>query len=596
MAAMEKDTVTARQLDIKLFWRLFQFGLPHLHLIVIAFGLIMVGTATTLALPWIIQRAIDGPIAAKDLGALHTMVLFYLGVMVVDFLALYLQAFCTGMLGQRVMYDLRNRIFEKMQDLSIPWFDRNPVGRIVTRITSDVENLNQLFTQGIVLIFKDIFLIVGILVVMVAYNTTLSLWTFTVLPFLVVATFIFRNRVRNGFDAIRVHLARINSSLQENITGMKTVQLFLREAKNARIFGRINRDHTTAHERTIFYFALFFPIVDILSAGALALVIFKGGAAIGAGTLTFGVVFAFVRYLEMFFRPVADLAEKYNIFQSAVASSERIFKLLDRKPDVGDRDGALTIDEPIEDVAFENVTFGYDPDEPVIEDLSFHVARGETVALVGHTGAGKSTVITLLSRFYDVQKGRILVNGVDVKELAQQSLRSRLVIVLQDPFIFSRSVEENIRLGEETIDSDRVRSAARLVKADRFITNLPDGYDTQLVERGENLSTGQKQLLSFARAMAFDPDLLILDEATANIDTATEALIQSAISELTRKRTSIVIAHRLSTIQNADKIIVLHHGRKVEEGDHAALLARRGLYHRLYELQYKEEMIRGKRN
>ena len=246
MAAMEKDTVTARQLDIKLFWRLFQFGLPHLHLIVIAFGLIMVGTATTLALPWIIQRAIDGPIAAKDLGALHTMVLFYLGVMVVDFLALYLQAFCTGMLGQRVMYDLRNRIFEKMQDLSIPWFDRNPVGRIVTRITSDVENLNQLFTQGIVLIFKDIFLIVGILVVMVAYNTTLSLWTFTVLPFLVVATFIFRNRVRNGFDAIRVHLARINSSLQENITGMKTVQLFLREAKNARIFGRINRDHTTA--------------------------------------------------------------------------------------------------------------------------------------------------------------------------------------------------------------------------------------------------------------------------------------------------------------------------------------------------------------
>jgi len=595
MAAMEKDTITTGELDIKLFWRLFRFGIPHIHLIVIALVLILLGTATTLALPWIFQRAIDGPIANKDLGGLHTMALLYLGVMVIDFMALYVQAFCTGMLGQRVMYDLRNRIFEHLQTLSIPWFDRNPVGRIVTRITSDVENLNQLFTQGLVLIFKDIFLIVGILGVMVAYNTTLSLWTFTVLPFLVAATFIFRNRVRKGFDTVRVHLARINSSLQENITGMKTVQLFLREAKNARIFGRINREHREAHERTIFYFALFFPVVDILSAGALALVIFKGGQAIGAGTLTFGVVFAFVRYVEMFFRPVADLAEKYNILQSAIASSERIFKLLDRQPEVRDRSAPLRVDEPIGSVAFENVTFGYDPDEPVIKELSFRVNQGETVALVGHTGAGKSTVINLLCRFYDVQEGRIAVNGADVKELAQRSLRSRFVIVLQDPFIFSRSVEENIRLGKRAITDEEVRGAARLANADRFISGLADGYATELFERGENLSTGQKQLLSFARAMAFDPDLLILDEATANIDTATEALIQSAISELTRKRTSIVIAHRLSTIQNADKIIVIHHGRKVEEGNHAALLARRGLYHRLYELQYKEEVIRGKR-
>ncbi|MBW2264313.1 MAG: ABC transporter ATP-binding protein [Deltaproteobacteria bacterium] len=592
MTALEEDKVTTRQLDRRLFWRLFRLGHPYLHLIAAAFFFILLGTASTLAGPIVIMRAIDDHVATGDMHGLTVMALVYLGLLTIEFLAYFLQTYCTGMLGQKVMYDLRGQIFDHLQTLSIPYFDRNPVGRIITRVTNDVENLNQLFTQGIVTIFADIFIIAGIIAVMVYYAPTLALWSFTVLPLLVVATFVFRHKVRKGFDAIRVLLARINSNLQENITGMKTVQLFRRETRSFDIFARINREHTQAHERTILYFALFFPIVDILSAAALALVILKGGAAIGAGALTFGVVFAFIRYLEMFFRPVSDLAEKYNILQSAMASSERIFKLLDKRPEVRDRVGAKELDGPVESVAFENVVFGYNADNPVIRDVSFSVDKGQRVALVGHTGAGKSTVINLLSRFYDLQGGRITVNGTDIGDLTQRSLRSRMAAVLQDPFIFSRTIAENIRLGEERISLDQMREAARIVNANGFIEELPDRYDTMLVERGENISTGQKQLVSFARAMAFDPDLLILDEATANIDTATEALIQAAIAELTRRRTSIIVAHRLSTIQNADKIIVLHHGRKVEEGNHNELLTQRGLYHRLYQLQYKEELIR----
>lgn len=592
MAAMEDDRITARQLDLRLLRRLFLYGVPYLHLIGAAFVFILLSTAARVAQPWIIQVAIDDHIAASDWDGLQTMSLVFLGVLVVEFLAFFLQTFCTGLLGQKVMFDLRARIFAHLQTLSISFFDRNPVGRIITRVTSDVENLNQFFTQGMVHVFSDIFLIAGIVVAMFLMSPLLAAWALLIMPLLILATFVFRHKVRKGFDAIRFHLARINTYLQENITGMKTVQLFLREERNARSFGRINRKHTEAHERTIMYFAVFFPLVELLSAGALALVIYQGGKAIGAGTLTFGTVFAFIRYLEMFFRPVADLAEKYNILQSAMASSERIFKLLDTEPEIRDGAGARGLDEPVESVAFEDVTFGYDPSEPVLKNLSFSVGKGETVALVGHTGAGKSTVINLLSRFYDIQEGRILVNGTDIRELGQRALRSRLVTVLQDPFIFSRTVAENIRLGEDRIADDVVEHAARIVNAHDFIAELPDGYDTMLVERGENISTGQKQLVSFARAMAFDPDLLILDEATASIDTATESLIQAAITELTRRRTSIVIAHRLSTIQNADTIIVLHHGRKAEEGSHVELLERRGLYHRLYQLQYKEEMIR----
>jgi len=334
--------------------------------------------------------------------------------------------------------------------------------------------------------------------------------------------------------------------------------------------------------------------VEVLSAAALALVILKGGEAVGTGALTFGVVFAFIRYLEMFFRPVADLAEKYSILQSAVVSSERIFKLLDTKPEVLDRHDPKVLALPVESVVFDNVTFGYNPDNPVLHSVSFGVNRGEAVALVGHTGAGKSTVINLLSRFYDVQEGRVLVNGADVRDIGQRSLRSAMVTVLQDPFIFSRSVADNIRLGKDGIPDGSMIRAAQNARAHAFIENLPDGYDSKLAERGENLSTGQKQLLSFARAMAFDPDILILDEATASIDTETESLIQAATAEITRQRTSIIIAHRLSTIRNADRIIVLHHGRKEEEGTHDELLAQRGLYYRLYQMQYREELIRGK--
>jgi len=593
MVALEEDKVTTRQVDVKLLWRLFSLGLPYLTLIGSAFGMILLGTATTVALPYIQKLAIDDCILEGDLKGLTVMALLFLLVMIFDLGARFLQSYCTQMLGQKVMYDLRRRLFGHLQKLNISFFDRNPVGRIITRVTSDVENLNQLFTQGLVQIFGDIFLIAGIIVAMLMLDPTLTFWTMTVLPVLVVATFLFRRKVRKGFDSIRYHLARINSYLQENITGMKTVQLFLREARNLEIFGEINRDHTRAHERTISYFAVFFPIVEILLAAALALVIFEGGQLIGLGTLSFGTLFAFIRYQDMFFRPVAELAEKYNILQSAMASSERIFKLLDTTPEVRDQPDCPPLREPIERVEFQDVVFGYDPEVPVVKGVCFTVEKGQTLALVGHTGAGKSTVINLLNRFYDVQGGCILVNGKDIRTLDQRSLRAATATVLQDPFIFSRSVAENILLGNRALSDADVRAASELVKAHGFIEKLPQGYDTVLVERGDNLSTGQKQLLAFARAMAFDPDLLILDEATANIDTETEALIQAAITELTRERTSIIIAHRLSTIQSADKIIVLHHGRKIEEGSHNELLALRGLYYRLYELQYKEERIRG---
>ncbi len=591
--AMERDRVTERASDTRLFWRLVTFGLPYFHLILAGLILIMLASAAAVAAPFVIQVAIDDYISKGDYDGLRLMAFIFLGIVLADSLLKFLQTFCTQMLGQKVMFDLRNTIFAKIQSLSLSFFDKNPVGRTITRVTSDVENLNQLFTEGIVTLMGDVFLLVGIVVAMFIQDVTLTLWSFTVLPFLIAATFVFRSKVRKGFDDIRFHLARINSNLQENITGMKTVQLFLREKLSFDHFSSINRDHTKSHERTIFYFALFFPVIEILSAAALAVVILKGCEAIGAGGLQFGVVFVFIRYLEMFFRPLSDLADKFNILQSAMASSERIFKLLDRPSDVVDRPDAPCLSPPVTSVVFDNVTFGYDPEVPVLKGVSFELAQGETVALVGHTGSGKTTVINVLQRFYEIQSGRILVNGTDIRDVTQRSLRSLMVSVQQDPFIFSGTVAENIRLGEETISDEGMKEAARLVNAKTFIEQLPEEYDTTLVERGENLSTGQKQLLSFARAMAFDPELLILDEATSNIDTATEALIQKAIAELTRARTSIIIAHRLSTIRNADKIIVLHKGEMVEDGTHEELLAHQGLYWRLYRMQYREEQIRG---
>lgn len=591
---LEEDKLTSRELDIKIFWRIFKFALAYFHLILLGILLIITASAASVAAPYILKLAIDGHIMKGDIPGLRQMALLFLGVLLLESILSFLQSLCTQMLGQKVMFDLRNRLFSHIQTLSVSYFDKNPVGRIITRVTSDVETLNEFFTQGIVSIFGDLFLITGILGAMLVMDRTLALWTFTVLPFLMAATFVFRRLVRKGFDDIRFHLARINAYLQETITGMKTVQLFLREAKNFQIFSGINRDHTRAHERTILCFAAFFPLVDFLSAAALAIVILKGGAAVGAGTLTFGVVFAFIQYLEMFFRPVSDLAEKYNILQSAIVSSERIFRILDKKPEVFDRAGAGELKPPVRRVEFDKVIFGYDPETPVLKGLSLTVENGQAVALVGHTGAGKTTIANLLERFYDIQSGRILINGTDIRDVKQHSLRSLMVTVQQDPFIFSGTVAENIRLGARAITGEDMKSAARLVHADPFIRLLPQGYGTRLVEKGENISTGQKQLLSFARAMAFDPEILILDEATANIDTRTEALIQSAIAELTRRRTSIIIAHRLSTIQNADKIVVLHRGEKVEEGNHQELLARRGIYWRLYQLQYKEERIRGR--
>ena len=590
---MEHDRSARRQWDAALLLRLLGLGLPHIHLI--ALGMIMLGisSAAAVAAPYLIKVALDDGIASGDTRKLYGTALLFLGVLVADAAGKFLQSYATQMLGQRVMYDLRRRLFAHVQRLSMSFFDRNPVGRIVTRLTNDVENLNQLFTEGIVAIFGDLILISGIVTCMLLLNRTLAFWTFTVLPFLVAATFVFRIKVRRAFDDVRFHLARINANIQENINGMSTVQLFLREGENFRIFSAINDDHRRANERTVHYFALFIPLVELISAVALAIVIVRGGAGVIAGTLTVGTVFAFIRYMEMFFRPVSDLADKFNILQSAVVSSERLFRLLDREPEVRDRPGAAPPARPVELIEFSNVTFGYDPAEPVIRNVSFTVERGRTVALVGHTGSGKTTLVSLLQRFYDVQEGAIRINGRDIRDFEQRALRGLMASVQQDPFLFTGTVSENLRLGEKEIDGERIRAAAALANARAFIEELPGKFESRLHEQGSNLSTGQKQLLSIARAMAFDPEILILDEATSSVDTVTESLIQAAIAELTRRRTSIVIAHRLPTTRGADRIIVMHRGRKVEEGNHAELVRRRGIYWRLYRMQYREEQIRG---
>jgi ATP-binding cassette subfamily B protein len=601
----QDDDILGKAYDAVLMRRLLTYLQPYRRQVIVAFLAIVVGTGTALAQPYLIKIAIDEHIAVGRLEGLGGLAGLYVLLLILAFSAEYVQTWTLQLTGQRIMFDLRMSLYSHLQRLDLKYYDRNPVGRLMTRVTSDVDVINDLFTAGVVTIFSDVFTLIGIMVILLWMNWQLALVAFTVLPLIALVTQWFRTHVRESYRVVRGLIARINAFLQENLTGMSTVQLFRREGLNFVRFDDLDRKHRDANIDSIFYYAVFYPAIEVIGALSLALIIWYGGLREIDGALTLGGLVAFVQYSQRFFRPISDMSEKFNVMQSAMASSERIFKLLDEpvivaspaqprrlKSAAGFRDGA-GVEDPADTghIVFDRVWFAYHGEDWVLKDVSFEVRPGERLGIVGATGSGKTTLINLLLRFYDVERGRITVDGIDIKELELGDLRSLFSLVLQDVHLFSGTVADNIRLGNRGISDERLRAAARAVHADGFVERMPGGYGAAVAERGSTLSVGQKQLLSFARALAFNPRVLILDEATSSVDTETEHLIRDALSVLMSGRTTMAIAHRLSTIQDMDKILVLHKGAVRESGTHQSLLAMRGIYFKLFQLQYKQERV-----
>jgi ATP-binding cassette, subfamily B, multidrug efflux pump len=579
--------------DARILRRLLGYLRPYRGHTLAAVLLLLTQSGLALIGPRLTEHALDVAIPHADRGLLTLLAGLYLGTLLADFVVEYGGTLLTTLVGQRVMYDLRMEIFAQLQRLSIAFFDRNPVGRLMTRVTSDVETLNELFSSGVVTLFGDLFTLLAIMGMMLAIDWRLALVTFAVIPLVWLTAAVFRRRVREAFRDIRLRLARLNAYLQERLTGMRVVQLFGREDASAGRFAELNRDHLAAHLRSITVYAVFFPMVELLTSIAMALLLWYGGLRVLDGTLTVGVLAAFIQYTRRFFQPLQDLSEKVNLLQSAMASSERVFALLDEPVTVREPATPRQLARPVRgEVRFEGVWFRYSPEGPwVLRDITFTASPGRTIALVGHTGAGKTTIVSLLLRFYDPERGRITVDGVDIRELPTAALRSLIGFVQQDLFLFTGDILHNLTL-DAPITADQAHEAARRVGADRFIERLPQTYAHRLGERGRNLSVGERQLLSFARALALDPAILVLDEATSSVDAEAEAQIQAAIAELMAGRTSLVVAHRLSTILHADEILVMHHGEIRERGSHRDLLAAGGLYQRLYQLQLRGQEIR----
>jgi ATP-binding cassette, subfamily B, multidrug efflux pump len=584
---IHEDEILGKAYDSRLMKRLLTYLWPYKKQTLIALLVLLCSTAGDLAGPYLLKVAIDRDIAARNLHGLFRLMQFYVLVLLMRSAANYTYTLLTNWLGQKIMFDLRRRLFAHIQKLPLAFFDRNPVGRLVTRVTNDVETLNQMLSSGIVAILGDIVVLVGIITIMLSLNWKLALVTFAVFPLIFLATEIFRKKVRQAYRQIRLRIARINSFLQENISGMTTVQLFNREGKNYNQFLELNDSHREANQRSIRYHAVYYPTIGFFTFLSTAMILWYGGLQVWKGVISIGILVAFTQYVRRFFEPIEDLADKYNIMQAAMASSERVFALMDEKEQEPFQEPQQTLPTSRGKIEFRNLSFAYNSEDWVLKDVSFTIQPGEKVAIVGATGAGKTSIISLLNRMYEPTYGQILLDDVDTAHVPLQEIRSRIGVVLQDVFIFSGSVRDNISLGDPAVTDEVMEQSASRVNAHRFIHTLPQQYEHELAERGSNLSTGQKQLLSFARALAFNPEILILDEATSSVDTETELLIREAIRKLMENRTSIIIAHRLSTIQHVDWIIVLHKGKIREMGKHQDLLAKKGVYYRLYQLQFE---------
>jgi ATP-binding cassette subfamily B protein len=583
MARQQDEEIPGKAYDARLVRRLLTYVGPYRGSLCLSVALLCVASALQILQPYLIKVAIDSHITPGQLTGLWGLALLFLAVLTAEGIIRYLQLYLMQWTGQRIMYDLRMEIFGHLHRLPLRYFDRNPGGRILTRVTSDVENLHELFTSGLVSAVGDVFMAGGIFAAMLILDFQLTLVAFAILPLLWFAVVLFQQKARGAYRLIRIKQSRLNAFLQEGLSGMSVIQALTQERGASRRFAAVSGEYRDAMVQSILYYAVFYPAVEVIAAAGLALIVWYGGGEVIQGALTLGVMVAFIEYLQRFFAPIKDLSEKYNIMQAAMASAERIFELLDTPPEVEGGKGRQ-VTRLKGGIEFRRVWFGYRPGEPVLKDLSFRVQPGERVALVGPTGAGKSTVVSLLNRLYEVERGAIVVDGFDIRDLDPESLRRRIGIILQDPFLFSESIGANLQVGDG-ISQERVERALRLTKATDFIARLPRGLETRLADRGSSLSGGERQLICFARALAYDPDILILDEATSNIDPETEAALQETLDKIANGRTTLIIAHRLRSTASADRILVLHRGALVEEGTHAALLARDGIYARLWRLQ-----------